>query len=150
MWKPRSKTEERESVKRKAITFASAVLVLMCIVAMTYSLGHGRSITMPSTAVDRVVVSETNGTSFTITDARKIEYLLQFVDHHRNGWRRPWGTFPTPAYTAKFESDGTMLFVVWIGREGSGWIGFAANSRGTPDQLLRELSEAERSELLNE
>lgn len=102
-----------------------------------------------SSAVGRVVVTLPGAGSQdrerVIEDRKAVERFVAFLRAHNDGWRKPWGTFPTSQYTVSLKRGEELLLVVWVG---TNWIGGREGGGGASDNRLRSLSDRERAEVL--
>ena len=132
---------------RRLSTVLSTVLAVLCVAAVApYECIH--SVSMPAGAVDRITVLSGGETVATVTDAGQIQKVEAFFRARKWGWYKTWHTFPAARYTVRCESAGKRQFVVWIGHDGSTWMGFRKHGKDAGDNLLRTISSAERAELL--
>jgi hypothetical protein len=80
-----------------------------------------------------------------VDDPKAIEHILQFLQNHNDGWRKPWDTFPTSQYSIALKQDTKLILVIWVGTD---WIGGREGDGDAEDNRLHSLSEPERAEML--
>ena len=132
---------------RRRTAYIPVAVVVLLLVLLPFSCYH--SIDVPLGAVDRIEVTDNMGeTVSVVTDPARIAQVATFLRSRRHFWYTSWHTFPGPQYTAACLSGGEYRYVVWIGRDGAGWIGFRGDG-DSRDNLLRDVSEAERIQLLS-
>jgi hypothetical protein len=123
-----------------------AVGVAAAISSCASTAGH---LPVPeASAVNRLEVSRSGGDperEFVIEDAKTVERFLSFLRRHKDGWYKPWDTFPTPQYSVSLKRDDKLVMVVWVG---TNWIGGREGGDGAADNRLRSLSDRERAEIL--
>ena len=113
--------------------------------------GWRRSIQIPGATINRIIVTDNATTStLVITDATQIQKSIAFIQGQRQGWSKTWDTFPTPQYHVMYESSGNFQYVVWMGRDGTSWIGYRAGGETSTNNVLKKVSAAERKELLRD
>jgi hypothetical protein len=98
--------------------------------------------------VDRIEVTHNMDTLSTITDPKEIAAIISFLRSRDTGWHGAIGTFPTPMYNVTFESSGAFRYVVWISVPSGNWIGFRADGKSASDNVLREITPKEWSDLV--
>ena len=130
-------------------TLTAGVLAALLLAFVVVPFGGVLSTEVPAEGVDRITVTGNGGVTLaTVTDPEQVQEVVAFVHARRRGWRKTWHTFPTPGFQVSFESQGEFLYVLWVGRDGANWIGFRGRGKSSADNVLRNISAAERSELL--
>ena len=75
----------------------------------------------PSFPVSGVILQLSIRSYGSISEPSKIDEFLQELGKFKSGWKRPFGTFPTPQTTVGLiDSSGRLLCVVWVGPN---WLG---------------------------
>jgi len=138
-------------MKRPRLLEVIAVVLVVGLIGALFFINRAQlePNRIPSAPIDRITVTDLQTQGATAIDnPREIQASIAFLTARRRGWRKPWDTFPSPGYQVEFESHGVLQYVVWIGIDGTNWIGYREGGKAAPDNVLRTISAEERSAFL--